>query len=203
MVWNVTTGGNPPIFQNHHGYISLTWDQIDRHRHLTSGNVITDTGTGHQGWAGRILLIMEVEYFVAFHYPSEQEVVLQDCALCLSLVLSADCPHNCPDLDPHEKSNEDLTYLKYILQGIGELRKLPSIAITAWSCWSKSARSSSTQMQRNPASCPQSDRILTEERERGWQPYSQHVGRLLAGNFDGKSTRKDCHVRLKGPTEHV
>ena len=77
-------------------------------------------------------LEMETEYYLAFHYPYGQEVVLQECARCFSLILSASCPLNCPDLDPQEKLNEDLTYLKYILAGIGEIRRLTgNIAIAA------------------------------------------------------------------------
>ena len=99
------------------------------------GTYWIETGVYSRGLSddqGPSLLEIETEYYLAFHYPSGQEVVLQECARFFSLILSASCPHNCPDLDPQEKLNEDLTYLKYILAGIGEIRRLTgNIAIAA------------------------------------------------------------------------
>ena len=47
-------------------------------------------------------------------------------------ILSASCPHYCPHLYPQEKLDEDLTYLKYILASIGEIRRLTgNVAIAA------------------------------------------------------------------------
>ena len=65
---------------------------------------------------------METEYSLAFHYPSSgQEVILQACVRCLSVILNASFPHNCPDLDSQEQLNEDLTYLKIFQQVLAKL----------------------------------------------------------------------------------
>ena len=72
-----------------------------------------------------------MEYFLAFHYPSGRVVVLQECEHCFAIILYASCPHHCPELGPELTDNEDVTFLNYILSGIGELRNITGIALAA------------------------------------------------------------------------
>ena len=58
-------------------------------------------------------------------------MVMQECPECFALVPYYGCPHHCPEIDSSLHEAEDLTYLKYILAGIGAIRYLGVAAIAA------------------------------------------------------------------------
>ena len=58
------------------------------------------------------------ELYIAYHFPSQQYVCLQECKHCFAIILRGGCSHNCPDSD---SVNEDVSFLQYILSTIGEI----------------------------------------------------------------------------------
>ena len=60
----------------------------------------------------------DIEYYVAYHFPTEQYIPLQECEHCYAVVLRGGCPHNCPEFG---LVNEDVSLLQYVLAHIGEL----------------------------------------------------------------------------------
>ena len=58
------------------------------------------------------------ELYIAYHFPSQQYIGLQECKHCFAIILRGRCSHNCPDSD---SVNEDVSFLQYILSTIGEI----------------------------------------------------------------------------------
>ena len=77
------------------------------------------------------MVMMEIEFFATFHYLPGGVMVIQECPECFALVPYYGCPHHCPEIASSLREAEDLTYLKYILAGIGANRYLEVAAIAA------------------------------------------------------------------------
>ena len=58
------------------------------------------------------------ELYIAYHFPTQQYICLQECKDCFVIILRGGCPHNCTVLGP---VNEDVSFLRYILSTIGEI----------------------------------------------------------------------------------
>ena len=58
------------------------------------------------------------ELYMAYHFPSQQYIGLQECKHCFAIILRGGCSHNCPDSD---SVNDDVSFLQYILSTIGEI----------------------------------------------------------------------------------
>ena len=52
-----------------------------------------------------------IEYYMAYHFPTEQYIPLQECEHCYAIVLRVGCPHNCPELGTVD---EDVSLLHYV-----------------------------------------------------------------------------------------
>ena len=56
--------------------------------------------------------------YMAYHFPSQQYIGLQECKHCFAIILRGGCSRNCPDSD---SVNEDVSFLQYILSTNGEI----------------------------------------------------------------------------------
>ena len=57
----------------------------------------------------------DIEYYVAYHFPTEQYIPFQECEHCYAI---GGCPHNCPEFGAVD---EDVSLLHYVLNNIGDL----------------------------------------------------------------------------------
>ena len=71
----------------------------------------------------------DIEYYLAYHFPTNQYIRLQECEHCYAIVLRGGCPNNCPELDTVD---EDVSLLHYVLDNIGDLILTNETATAAW-----------------------------------------------------------------------
>ena len=74
--------------------------------------------SGGSGFSISHTMDADIKYYIAYHFPTEQYIPLQEYEHYFDIMLWDGCPHNSPELDLQDK---DVSLLHYVLDNIGEL----------------------------------------------------------------------------------